>query len=370
MAVRPHPTKHTRYLEAKGELWWIIDIGRGKERARIPFMGSFEDAVELERQTRQAHPEEVQTIVPKIKELIVPWLSWYQHEVSPGTMRDVRSSVNRHFVPYWGNLRPNQLTVASFNQFKTDLLAQGLTPTTINKNLNYFSSLLRWAVDHKHCQPLPFKIPKFAKKRTTAKPVFPLTKEQLDAVYAAIEPKYRLLFLLMADLGLRKEEAMLVRTADVDHRNRTIVVQGKGSKVRHVPYMSGRIERLIGEQLERIGNDQEYLVVNQVTGKPYTTIRKALLRAGERAEVGREVNHHLLRHTMATMAAEAGINPHALQRILGHSSITTTNKIYTHVGQDFVGREAAKMRSRKTGNDGVSKMTLINGGKSTSKKRK
>ena len=369
MAVRPHPTKHLRYHKSKGEVWWIIDIGRGKERYRLNFKGSYEDAVEHERiiRLKQLMPDQVTSLVPKIKELVVPWLAWYANEVSPNTLRDVRSSVNRYFVPYWGNLKPNQLTTANFNNFKSDLLEKGLSPTTINKNLNYFSSLINWAVDNQHCLPLPFKIPKFPKKRTTAKPQRPLTQGQLDAVYLAIEPEYRLLFLLMGDLGLRRDEAMAVRVMDVDLKNKTVLVLGKGNKYRYVPFMTDRFETVLNTTLQHVDNSQKYLVINPATKKPYTTIRKALLRAAKNAGIGRQINHHLLRHTMATLAAENGINPHALQRILGHSSITTTNKIYTNVGQDFVGDEARKLRNRKADVDTSFKLQVINGGKTKRK---
>ncbi len=340
MSIRPHPTKHRRY---KNETWWIVDIGRGKDRQQLPFQGSFETAKNFEKDIRQGS-NKVVSVTPKIKDLILPFLSWYKNEASPRTIEDIRFTIDLYLIPHFGNLRPGQLTVSRFDEFKEALLDHGLSPTTINKHLNYISSILNWASTHDHCRELTFRIPRFPKKKTTAEPVKPLTARQLDALYKQIQPQYRLLFLLMADMGLRKEEAMNLMVEDVDEHHQAIRVKGKGHKYRRVPYMSDRFEVELSKVLD--AKLEGYLNINPKTDKPYLAIWKELKRATKDAGITRKVNHHLLRHTFATLAAERGINPHALQRILGHSSIETTNKIYTNVSLDFVGNEVRKLRSK------------------------
>jgi len=340
MSVRPHPTKSTK----EPGKWWVIDIGRGKERERITFNGSYEEAWRYERSIRQQPDHIVEGSVPKIKDMVAVFLEWYRTENSINTVNDMRCCLDNHIIPWFGNFQPKQLTVALFNKFKADLLGLNLAPVTINKNLSYLSSLLKWATEHGYCQPLAFTIPRFSKKKTTAEPVQPLTRRQLDALYECLDPEYRLLFLLMADHGLRKEEALNLRVEDIDEARKTIRVYGKGSKYRIVPFLSlrfeGELNKILSERLEG------YLVVNPETGKPYYSIRKVLARAAKKAGLSRQVYHHLLRHTFGSLAAEAGMNPYALQRIMGHSNIETTNKIYTHVGLDFVGEEARKIREQ------------------------
>ncbi|RKY10475.1 MAG: hypothetical protein DRP56_00835 [Planctomycetota bacterium] len=337
MSVRPHPTK--------GSGWWQIDTGRGKGRRRGAFRGSFEEAASVEAAMRQRRPEVVQGVAPKIKELFVPFLAWYRNESSPNTIRDIRFSIDLYFAPWFGNLQPAQLNLQLFNQFKASLLEKGLSPATINKHLNYFSSLIKWAVDHGHCQPFPFNLPRFPKKKTASAPVQPLTQRQVDALYNNIEPRYRLLFLLMADHGLRTDEALNLKVDDINEGNQTIRVRGKGNRYRQVPFMSDRFEdelnQVLGERLDG------FLVINEKTGRPYATIWKPLKRAAMAAGITKKINHHLLRHSFATLAAQGGMNPHALQRILGHASMETTNKIYTNVGLDFVGDEGRALRDRK-----------------------
>lgn len=342
MSVEQHPTKSKRYPGR----WWYVIIGSGKNRTRVPFEGSFEEAANFERTLRQqrAAPASV-AVAPKIKELILPFLDWYRGEASPRTIRDIRFSIDLYFIQWFGNLRPDQLSLQLFQDFKGHLAENGLAPVTINKHLNYFSTIMKWAVEHGHCQELPFRLPRYHKKRTTAEPKQPLTQRQVDAMYRHLEPEYRLAFLLMVDHGLRQEEAMNIKVEDINEANRTIRVLGKGNKYRQVPFMSSRfmaeLDTVLNVKMEGP------LSVNPKTGKAFVTIWKPIKRAAVAAGITRSVNHHLLRHTFAALAAENGMNAHALQRILGHASIETTNKIYTNVSRDFVGEEGRAMMEKK-----------------------
>jgi integrase len=340
MSVRPYPTKK----KEPGEVWWIIDIGKGQNRQRIPFEGSFADAKQLEFDLRPnlTDEEHLRPTVP-IKDFIPPFLDWYRNEVAVSTFEDINDTINLYVVPILGYCLPDQLSGKVINDFKNTLLEKSLKPITINKHLNYLSSILKWAAENiEGCHGMKIDIKRFPKKKTTSEQVLPLTKRQVDAIYKNIQENYRLLFLFMVDQGLRIHEAVKVQVEHIDEENELVHVVGKGSKARQVPYLSDRFVEELDKALE-VKLDG-YLVVNPKTNKPYVTMWKELERAAKLAGLSRKVNHHLLRHTCATRCAENGMNPHALQKILGHSSIETTNKIYTNVSKDFVGAEAKRLR--------------------------
>lgn len=342
MSVRPHPSKSKR----EPGKWWQIDVGRGEKRIRVVYNGTFAEAAEINKSLHRKLPgQQVSNLELPFKDLVLPFLQWYRQEFSARTVRDINFSIDIYFIPWFGSLTVSQFSSQMMQDFRSKMLDKGLAPVTINKHLNYLSSMIKWAVKKGLCRPLTFELPRFSKKRTGAEPKQALTQRQVDALYNALEPRYRLAFSLMADHGLRQEEAMRLEVEDIDEARKTILVLGKGNKYRPVPFMSDRFEVEVSHAID--GRFSGPLVVNERTGKAFVTIWKALERAVAKIGLNRPVNHHLLRHTFATLAAENGMNAHALQRILGHSSIETTNKIYTHVTRDFVGDEARLLRERK-----------------------
>jgi integrase len=161
-------------------------------------------------------------------------------------------------------------------------------------------------------------------------------------MYDIIEPEYKLLFLLMADMGLRREEALSARAEDVDEYHETMSVVGKGNKERILPWASDRFVDELKKVLDK--RPAGHLTINPKTGERFVQIRKALNRAAQNAGLNRDVNPHLLRHSCLTNLAKKGMSPHALQQFAGHSSIETTNAIYVHIRSDFVGDEMRRIR--------------------------
>ena len=88
--------------------------------------------------------------------------------------------------------------------------------------------------------------------------------------------------------------------------------------------------------------NDEYLFISPYTGEPYQDIKKGIKNAAIRAGITKDVHNHLLRHSGATAAVQAGVNLRSLQAILGHSDIRMT-EVYTHLAADFLIDEGAKM---------------------------
>jgi len=343
MSVRPHPTK---WGKDPGQ-WWIVDTGRGGDRLRTTFRGQFEDAKKLENDI-VANTNKTTRIAQHLKVIDIV-LDFYQHhaqEVSQTTLADVRVVFSRRIIPFFGRYRTMELTKDMISAYKHERVEIGkVKARTVNKELSYFSSFLRYAREYKGVETQPgFSITMFRRGKTVSPPAKAVSPRVIDAMAAVMEPQYQLIFLLMADAGLRQREALHLTAESVDERNKTIQVYGKGSKYRAVPFTTDRLENALMAALAK--RPAGYLSINEITGKPFYGIRKALLRAARAANVPFHIHHHLLRHSCLSNMAMDGMNPHAIQQIAGHSSIETTNKIYTHIRHDFVREEVEKIRSK------------------------
>jgi integrase/recombinase XerC len=131
--------------------------------------------------------------------------------------------------------------------------------------------------------------------------------------------------------GLRAAELVGLNRDDVDPATETVRVRGKGRKERILP-LGGAETRAIAEYLSvRSDKAAEPLFLNRRGGRLSTRsvqkiVRRTLLRV---AEVG-ATNPHALRHAFATHLLERGADLKAVQELLGHASLSTT-QVYTHV---------------------------------------
>ncbi|UTG93164.1 tyrosine-type recombinase/integrase [Geobacter sulfurreducens] len=329
MSVREHPTKANI---------WIIDYypqGRKGKRVRVHFVGNEAEARALELEIRRQHVNSI-PINPKIVDAIPDWLQEMANNYQPTTLRDAKTCL-KHLVPFFGHLFFNRLTPGLIEKFKSHRLATGVSKRTINKELTYFSSLINWAVDNGYAEPLPFKIKKFPKVKAP-KPIIP-HPDEIEAIIDHIEPKYRPVLLLLYDGGMRRSEALKLKAESINLKTNLILFTGKGNKERIIPITTNRLREELEKVLEK--TKQGYLFVNPKTGKPYDGIRKALIRAAEKAGVERRVYHHLLRHSFGTHALAAGLNLRAIQGVMGHSTSKTT-EIYTHLLGDYLAEESKK----------------------------
>jgi integrase/recombinase XerD len=151
-----------------------------------------------------------------------------------------------------------------------------------------------------------------------------------------IRERYRMLFLLILNSGLRISEALKLKVRDVRTVGgiaKSVRVIGKGDKERIVP-LPARFGPELGGWLEGQPSD-EYVFAQQPGGKPSGTkaARAYLQRLRERSAMDKNVTPHKLRHTYATRLLEAGAELVDIQALLGHADLSTT-QIYTHVSQE------------------------------------
>lgn len=162
----------------------------------------------------------------------------------------------------------------------------------------------------------------------------PLTQDEANRLANACETgEEKLTVWTLLDTGLRVSELAQLTKTSIDWQGHRLMVYGKGgpydssSKRRVIP-LSPRIRPLI----------EGYFTVHEKLGMSPRTIQRLIKRVANRAHVSRPVTPHVLRHTFSVTAVQKGISLPALQRLLGHDRLTTT-EIYLNLSPEDVIRE-------------------------------
>ena len=159
----------------------------------------------------------------------------------------------------------------------------------------------------------------------------------------------RALFELLYSSGLRVSELTGVRWRDLDFGEGLVRVTGKGSKTRVVPVGSKALAALAAlRDQDRPGADD--VLVHGRLGRPLTPngVRMRLKRRARDQGVWKRVYPHLLRHSFASHLLESSGDLRAVQEMLGHADIATT-QIYTHLDFQHLARvyDAAHPRAKR-----------------------
>ena len=142
---------------------------------------------------------------------------------------------------------------------------------------------------------------------------------------------------LMVSTGIRVGELCRIAIEDISPDGATCRIHGKGSRDR-VVYMSDaalcrRLRELTAQRRrEASGRAALFLNAHGAPLKPQS-VRSRLRRHARQIGLARRITPHMLRHTAATLLIETGVDIRFVQRLLGHSSIATT-EIYTHVSDE------------------------------------
>lgn len=139
---------------------------------------------------------------------------------------------------------------------------------------------------------------------------------------------------LLYSSGLRLAELVSLDTTDLDLQERMVTVTGKGAKTRRLPvgrYADTALRAWLKVRPEMLAGDTKALFLSRRGARiSPRTVQSRLARLGREGALGQHVHPHMLRHSFATHLLESSGDLRAVQELLGHANLTTT-QVYTHL---------------------------------------
>ncbi|HEX7090234.1 MAG TPA: site-specific tyrosine recombinase XerD [Longimicrobiales bacterium] len=271
----------------------------------------------------------------------------FERGLSPRTLDAYGRDIERlcAFLATRGITRPGQAGAADLRAYVYHLKDQGLQPTSIRRNLSavrtYFAFLLGEGL------VLSDPSERLEPPRIWRRLPGVLSRAEVERLLDAPDPADRLYWRDKALLefayasGVRVSELTALRLRDLALDDAFATVIGKGAKERLVPVGQSAVRairvylRELRPELDR-GRAEGRVFLN-ARGGPlsrmgvWTILKKHVQRAGIR----KRVTPHTLRHSFATHLLEGGADLAAVQEMLGHADISTT-QIYTHVDREYL----------------------------------
>lgn len=283
-----------------------------------------------------------------------------ERRFSPRTVLAYRGDLDR-FADFWerefahegaGKTPLSKIDPLAVRSHLASLHRSRLSNRSLARHLSALRSFFRWACREGHLAKNPARnLPAPRAGRTLPRA---MTLSDTEALLeapdeGAFPERDRALFELLYATGLRVSEVAGLDVEDVDFSSRLVRVLGKGDRERLVPfgepagealhdYLPRRavVRKKCGETRDGESSG-EPLFVNTRGGRLTTRSMARLLKRRLRASgLSADISPHALRHTFATHLLEQGADLRAIQELLGHASLSTTQK-YTHL-------DAARLR--------------------------
>lgn len=235
---------------------------------------------------------------------------------------------------------PTDITVADLRSWLATMASDGITPRTIRRKTQALRAFYRFMVKRHGIQSNPASEIVLAK---TPKPL-PVyvapgeTNKMLDVEIDTdnfTEVRNRLILTMLYSTGIRREELITLLDSNVDTAKGELKVLGKRNKERIIPFGNELTEMIMTYRQLRsrdvVSSPERFFVKDD--GEPlyaklvYNLVHEAMAAAGVHAS---RMSPHVLRHSFATDMLNNGAELPAVQKLLGHQSLATT-QIYTHI---------------------------------------
>ena len=238
-------------------------------------------------------------------------------------------------------VRVQDVGLDHLHQFSAALMDIGIVPSSLSRILSGVRSFYHFLLMEDYIRQNPTDLLEFPKKSRHLPDV--LTVEEIDAIEAVIDlsaPEGQRNLAIIETLfscGLRVSELCGLKMSDLYLDEGFVRVTGKGDKTRLVPISDKAVKELELYFTDRCRIDikpgyEDYVFVSKLRKKNLSRIMvfHLIKELASAAGIKKSVSPHTFRHSFATALLDGGANLRAIQAMLGHESIATT-EIYTHI---------------------------------------
>ncbi len=267
----------------------------------------------------------------------------HSHNTVENYTRDIRRMIQ--CLEGYGVHRADRVEFSHVRDFVYELKDLGLSPSSIRRQISAMRTYFRFLVGEGYLARDPTAKLDTPKSWRRIPEVLSLSEiESLLAAPSVDDPlgwRDRALLEIGYGAGLRVSELVGLRDSDIWFDQALLRVIGKGNKERLVPIgrralgAAAVYGREIRPTLDKGWSQGRFLLNRRGTPLSRVGAWGIIKRSAKRAGIGKRVTPHTLRHTFATHLLERGADLRAVQEMLGHADLSTT-QIYTHVDREYL----------------------------------
>ncbi len=269
-----------------------------------------------------------------------------QRNASAHTLKAYASDLDK-FAEYVGPLSWRGIDHLTIRGFLSHLYDQGLEKPSVARALAAVRSLYHWLAQEGIVEQNPAalvstpKLPKKLPRVPTVEEMNSVLDEEMPEV-AAFAERDRLMFELLYGCGIRNSEMVGIQVHDIRLSDEVILIRGKGKKERYVPFgeavkaaLTAYLPARQGILIEKKGKTGALLVNMRGGGMTTRSVGRIIKKIAVAKGLSPDVHPHTLRHAFGTHMLEEGADLRAIQEMLGHERLSTTQR-YTQLSMKHV----------------------------------
>jgi integrase/recombinase XerC len=277
------------------------------------------------------------TVMASLDECIDKFIRYLEVEkgVSAHTVRAYKKDLG-NFSGYV-KTGPEKIDMFDVRGFVAEQISSGLNKVTVSRRLSSIRSFFKFLYREGYIKANPAKLvpnpkmPKLLPKYLSVDDMFALIEKPEGIGF--IPARDRAILELLYSSGLRVSELSGLDTDDLNIRESLIKVRGKGRKERIVPVGSKAIDAVKSYLIERMllkSREKALFLNRRRTRLTDRSVRRIVVKYARALAMNGKIGPHTLRHSFASHLLQGGADLRVIQELLGHSSLSTTQK-YTHL---------------------------------------